>query len=182
MHASSRSQAFRWSRWGQHRRLIGDDSQRAPSTCGPTIGRPPRQRPTGRSRPHLSLGMERAELWEKGMKRAEYLAQSLNRSQPWKAEGISRAQWYRRQRGLVSSAAPVSSGPVSSMPAEPVSSTVALAAGHVSAQSSADAVAIPLGCSRIPVSTLDEAFRVRAALFAEAARHEQARAARLRQR
>jgi hypothetical protein len=27
--------------------------------------------------------------------RAEYLAGSLSRSKPWKAQGISRAKWYR---------------------------------------------------------------------------------------
>ncbi len=30
--------------------------------------------------------------------RAEYEANSLSRLAPWKAEGISRAQWYRRRR------------------------------------------------------------------------------------
>jgi hypothetical protein len=30
--------------------------------------------------------------------REEYLANSLSRTKPWKAEGISRATWYRRQR------------------------------------------------------------------------------------
>ena len=30
--------------------------------------------------------------------RAEYEAKSLSRKKPWEAEGISRAQWYRRQR------------------------------------------------------------------------------------
>jgi hypothetical protein len=40
---------------------------------------------------------------ERGAKsRAEYEAQSLSKAKPWLAEGISRAQWYRRrttQRG-----------------------------------------------------------------------------------
>ena len=29
--------------------------------------------------------------------RAEYEASSLSRTQPWKAENISRAEWYRRR-------------------------------------------------------------------------------------
>jgi hypothetical protein len=34
--------------------------------------------------------------------RKEYLAASLSRTQPWKAEGISRAAWYRRRETSVS--------------------------------------------------------------------------------
>jgi hypothetical protein len=35
----------------------------------------------------------------KGVKpRAEYEQQSISRTKPWEAEGISRPQWYRRQR------------------------------------------------------------------------------------
>jgi uncharacterized OsmC-like protein len=36
---------------------------------------------------------------KQGMKpRAEYLAASVQQATPWKADGVSRATWYRRQR------------------------------------------------------------------------------------
>lgn len=36
----------------------------------------------------------------KGVKpRSEYLAASVEKSEPWKAEGVSRATWYRRRKG-----------------------------------------------------------------------------------
>ena len=48
----------------------------------------------------LSNGRRRKKRRAKGMKsRADYLeANSLSRDKPWVAEGISRAQWYRKQR------------------------------------------------------------------------------------
>jgi hypothetical protein len=42
---------------------------------------------------------QRKRLARPGAKpRAEYEGQSLSKLKPWKAEGISRAQWYRRRR------------------------------------------------------------------------------------
>lgn len=41
------------------------------------------------------------------MTRAEYLeANSISRTKPWKAEGISRAKWYRRKRENLSETSP----------------------------------------------------------------------------
>jgi len=47
----------------------------------------------------LSNGHRRAKRARSGMKtRAEYEANSLSKTQPWVAEGISRRTWYRRQK------------------------------------------------------------------------------------
>lgn len=40
------------------------------------------------------------------MPREEYEAKSLSRLTPWKAEGISRSTWYRRQRAIETSLTP----------------------------------------------------------------------------
>ena len=47
----------------------------------------------------LSNGRRRAKRTRSGMKtRAEYEANSLSKTKPWVAEGISRRTWYRRQK------------------------------------------------------------------------------------
>ena len=47
----------------------------------------------------LSNGQRRAKRARSGMKtRAEYEANSLSKTKPWVAEGISRRTWYRRQK------------------------------------------------------------------------------------
>jgi hypothetical protein len=47
----------------------------------------------------LANGQRRAKRARRGMKtRAEYEANSLSRTKPWVAEGISRRTWYRRQK------------------------------------------------------------------------------------
>jgi hypothetical protein len=51
--------------------------------------------------------------------RAEYLARSLSRRQPWVAEGISRRQWERRRKMPSATSAPAASPPaVTSTPAK----------------------------------------------------------------
>jgi hypothetical protein len=61
-----------------------------------------------RCRPRSDFAMERKRRLERerqnkerraagAMLRAEYEANSLSRTRPWDAEGISRATWYRRR-------------------------------------------------------------------------------------
>jgi hypothetical protein len=48
--------------------------------------------------------------------RAEYEANSLSRTQPWKAENISRAEWYRRRTKAETSLAAIKLTTVSDRP------------------------------------------------------------------